>query len=437
MDTIAFLTLLLGLTLGPQTVRMSAADSVKRIEVRLDGAAVATLTAPPWQTTIDLGDNLAPHRVTAIAFDASGAELASIDQKVNVPRATSEARIVVEGGKARIIWKSVASRKPARMSADLDGVPVQIADDFTITLPPKLSSAPHVLRVTIVTTSGDVAEATRVIGASAAAEADAQLTAVPLEVGSANSKPSPANLLHMKDQAVKVAAVDAVPAEVIFVRAPSSNEAAMRIDIDQRTRRRQGGGMDMAMMQGVADRSDVHLGPNDTIRFLWPFASEGAGDVKARLFPSSHSMGTNEHGLRWIVANVSAPSDATEFRYADAVAVAGLQASASRRARAVVLIVGADYRDASALTPAGARAYLDSVGVPLYVWRLRDETTMPAAARAWGDAVDISTPERFRDAAHDLASTVARQRIAWVEGDYLPRELTLDASARDVKLLAR
>lgn len=437
MDIIAFLTLLLGLTLGPQTVRMSAANTVKKIELRLDGAPAATITSPPWQATVDLGDKLAPHRLTATAFDATGAELASIDQKVNVPRATSEARIVVDHGKARIIWKSVATRNPARMSADLDGVPVQIADDFTITLPPKLSSAPHVLRVNIVTTSGDVAEATRVIGTSVAAEADTQLTAVPLELTDDRAKPQTADLLRLNNQPVRVAAVDAVPAEVIFVRAPSANEAAMRIDIDQRTRRRQGGGMDMAMMQGVADRSDVHLGPNDTTRFLWPFASEGAGDVKARLFPSSHSLGTNEHGLRWIVANVSAPSDATELRYADAVAVAGLQASASRRARAVVLIIGADYRDASALTAAGARAYLDSVGVPLYVWRLRDEDKMPPAARAWGDAVDISTPERFRDAAHELAAAVARQRIAWVEGDYLPRELALAPSARNVTLLVR
>src|SRR4051812_15806031 len=106
MDTIAFLTLLLGLTLGPQTIRMSAADNVKKIELRLDGVSVATVTAPPWQATVDLGETLAPHRVTAVAFDASGAELASIDQKINVPRATSEARIVVDRGKARIIWNS-------------------------------------------------------------------------------------------------------------------------------------------------------------------------------------------------------------------------------------------------------------------------------------------------------------------------------------------
>ena len=431
MDTIAFLTFFLGLTLGPQTVRMTAADSVKQIELRLDGARVATLTAPPWQSTVDLGDGLAPHRLTAIALDASGNAIATIDQKINLPRATSEARIVVSNGQARILWQSVASRKPQKMSADLDGAPVQIADDLTIALPKKLSPAPHVLRVNIVTTSGDAAEATAVIG-SAAAQSESQLTAIPLQITDRATKPDAATLLRSGERPVKVVAIDEVPAEVIVVRAPSATEASMRIDIDERTHRRSGGGMNMAMMQGTADRSDVHLGANDTVRFLWPMASEGAGDVKARLFPSSRSMTTTEHGLRWVVAHVGAP-DATELRYADAVAVAGLQAAASHRARAVVLILGSNYRDASALDPIRARAYLESVGVPLYVWLLHDEPT----ATAWGNTVDISTPEKFRSAAEKLASDVARQRIAWVEGDFLPGEVTLANGDSSVAVLAK
>lgn len=439
MDAIAFVTLLLGLTLGPQNIRMSAAEGVKKIELRLDGASVATMNAPPWQASVDLGETLAPHRLTAIAFDASGSEMSRVEQKINLPRATQETRIVVDhdragvARKAHIIWKSIESRKPRSMSADLDGTPLQIDDDLTITLP-KVSPAPHVLKVTVVTTSGDVAEATTVIGSSMAAEAESQLTAVPLELGDRSAKPQASTLLRRGGQPLKVVAIDNVPAEVIFVRAPSANEAAMRIDIDSRTRRRSGSNMNVAMMQGVPDNSDVHLGPNDTIRFLWPMASEGTGNVKARLFPSSRPMDTIERGLRSWISTVSAP-DSKELRYADAVAVAGLQAAGSRRARAVVLIIGAEYRDSSALTPTGARAYLDAVGVPLYVWSLRDESTVPAAARAWRDAVDISTPERFRSAARALAADLERQRIAWVEGDFLPGEIALDPSVQQVKLL--
>ena len=194
MDAIAFLTLFLGLTMGQQSIRMTATDTVKRIELRLDGAAVANMTAPPWRTSIDLGDTLTPHRLTATAFDAAGAEMGTVEQKINLPRPTTEARIVVDHDrsgtprKAHIIWKSVATRTPRSLSADLDGAALQIADDLTIALP-KLSPTPHVLRVKVVTTSGDMAEATAVIGASAAAESQSQLTAIPVELSERAAKP--------------------------------------------------------------------------------------------------------------------------------------------------------------------------------------------------------------------------------------------------------
>ena len=111
MDTIAFLTLLLGLTLGPQNIRMSAADNVNKIELRLDGAAVAVMTAPPWQADIDLGNTLAPHRLTAVAFDASGSEVGTVEQKINLPRATAEARAWSTGSRRNTTRRACRSRR--------------------------------------------------------------------------------------------------------------------------------------------------------------------------------------------------------------------------------------------------------------------------------------------------------------------------------------
>jgi hypothetical protein len=159
--------------------------------------------------------------------------------------------------------------------------------------------------------------------------------------------------------------------------------------------------------------------------------------MKAALFPSSRSVRTVDHGLRWWLSHISAP-DAPEHRYADAVAVAGLQALGSRRARAVVLIIGADHRDASALTPAGARAYLDQIGVPLFVWCLAEPEKVPASAQAWGEVEDVSSMEKLRTAAQRLSSQLARQQIVWAEGDFLPQEITLGASAGEgIKLLTK
>lgn len=440
MDTIAFLTLFLGLTLGPQEVTLSASDSVKRIELRLDGKVAATLTAPPWVGRVNLGRTLAPHRLTAVGFDASGAEIAAVEQKINVPRATTEARIVVEhdrGGvprKARVVWTSVASSTVRNVEVDLDGLPLPVSKDFTVSLP-KMSNIPHVLRAKVVTGTGDYGEATTVVGASLAAESESQLTAVPVEV--VKGQPDKASLLRVGDKPLKVIALDKVSAEVIFVRHPSEKEAAMRLDLKSRVARRSAPGMSAAMMIGTEDKADVHLAPEDDIRFLWPTFVAGTGQMKAALFPSSRSVDTVDHGLRWWLSHISA-EDAPIHRYADAVAVAGLQALGSRRARAVVLVIGEDYHDSSALTPAATRAYLDQIGVPLFVWSIAEAEKLSPAARGWGEIEDASTEDKLRDATKRLSALLARQQIAWVEGDFLPHEITLGASAGEgIKLLTK
>jgi len=444
MDTIAFLTLFLGLALGPTDVKLSATDAVKRIEVRLDGASAATLTSAPWTARVNLGRTLVPHRLSAIAYDASGERIASIEQKINVPRPTTEARIVVEHDragvprKARVVWNSVASRNLRNVSVDLDGVPLTVAKDLSVALPP-LSSTPHILRATVVTPGGDSGEATTLIGASLAAESDSQLTAVAVEV-SGTPKRDTSDLLRAGGRPVRVMAVDKVSAEVIFVRHPAEKEALMALDVDARVHRRSGSSMNVAMMTGVSedrDTSDVHLGADDNIRFLWPTVSMGAGETKAALFPSSRSVHTGDHGLRWWLSHISAP-DSSQLRYADAVAVAGLQALGSRRARAVVLVLDANYRDSSALTPAAARAYLDQVGVPLYVWSLADPDKMPDGASAWGAIEDVSTMDKLRDATKRLSTQLAKQQIVWAEGDFLPQDVTLGPSAGEgIKLLTK
>jgi hypothetical protein len=444
MDTIAFLTLFLGLSLGPTDVKLSATDAVKRIELRLDGASVATLTSAPWTAHVNLGRTLVPHRLSAIAYDASGEQIASIEQKINVPRPTTEARIVVEHDragvpkKARVVWNSVATRKLRNVSVDLDGVPLTVAKDLSVTLP-SLSKTPHILRATVVTPSGDAGEATTLIGASLAAESESQLTAVAVEVDGAQKRDT-SDLLRVSGKPVRVIAVDKVSAEVIFVRHPSEKEALMKLDVDARVHRRAGSSMNVAMMTGVSedrDTADVHLGADDSIRFLWPTVSMGTGETKAALFPSSRSVRTDDHGLRWWLSHISAP-EASQHRYADAVAVAGLQALGSRRARAVVLIIDANYRDASALTPAAARAYLDQVGVPLFVWSLAEPDKMPESASAWGAIDDVSTMDKLRDATKKLSTQLAKQQIVWAEGDFLPQDVALGQSAGEgIRLLAK
>ncbi len=81
---IQFLTLFLGLFTGPHAVELRVAEPVAAVEVRLDGRALATLDAAPWELTIDYGSELAPHQLVAVARDASGRELDRVRRWINV-----------------------------------------------------------------------------------------------------------------------------------------------------------------------------------------------------------------------------------------------------------------------------------------------------------------------------------------------------------------
>ena len=99
-------------------------------------------------------------------------------------------------------------------------------------------------------------------------------------------------------------------------------------------------------------------------------------------------------------------------------------------------MIGETYLDSSALKPAAARAYLDRIGVPLFVWSIAGIEKLPAAAQAWGEIEDTSTTGKLRDATERLSAHLARQHIVWAEGDFLPQEITLGASADGIRLLA-
>ena len=71
---IAFVTLLLGVAFGVQTIELSAGPHVARVELFIDGTK-ATELGPPWRATIDLGGEIAPHELVAVALDETGHRL--------------------------------------------------------------------------------------------------------------------------------------------------------------------------------------------------------------------------------------------------------------------------------------------------------------------------------------------------------------------------
>jgi len=428
MQQLVFLTVFLGLVAGRQPVELLVPADVARVELRLDGRTVSTLRRPPWKANVDFGDALLPHRLEAVAFDAGGAILGNAVQKVNTSTPPKELQLALEEAngrpRARIVWSHLDASRPEEMKARIDGKPADIARDRTIALPESTGERVHLLEVS-VRTAKEESDAQLVFGAMFTDTTTAELTALPVRIRPKKTAALADVTCTAGGREVRAIALDDLPAQVIFVRDPSTTEAATRLAV---VGRRQTMGTIQGMGVAGATQSNegsLTLAAEDRVRFLWPAGRPGQGATPSMLFfPSRWYSTTEGTDVRILLTSLSVPIPPGERRFADAVAVAGLQAAQSQRPRAVVLVIGSDYRDASRLEAAEARAYLDSLGVPLYVWSLA-----AAPPAEWGTATEIGNTEKLRSAIGLLRRDLDAQRMLWVEGDFLAHEVAVKSES--------
>jgi hypothetical protein len=133
-----FESLFLGLVLGTQTVMVQVADPVERVELLLDGQSVAEIVGPPWRGQVDLGRDLLPHELVAVAYDANDSELDRATQWLNLPRQPAETHILLERDEtgravsARVSWESLVDDRPSAIRAEFDGIPLEPGSDQVI-----------------------------------------------------------------------------------------------------------------------------------------------------------------------------------------------------------------------------------------------------------------------------------------------------------------
>jgi hypothetical protein len=170
------------------------------------------------------------------------------------------------------------------------------------------------------------------------------------------------------------------------------------------------------------------------LRFVWPVARPAPAST-AELFDVSHDYAGKDGGVHWLLTRVEHPArSAKDLHFADAAAVAGLQASAAGSRRAVVVILGGETGDSSRHAPAAVRRYLAAIRVPLFVWSLKSAVAPPLAA-AWGRVEDVSSAGTLLTAVTLLKAELARQRIVWVQGRYLPQEIALSDKATGLEFV--
>jgi hypothetical protein len=450
MTQIAFLTLFLGLTLGPQPVELTVIGPVAVVELLLDGAPAGRIAGPPWSGQIDFGSALVPHELVARAVDAEGNEIGRVQQWINLPRPPAEVDILLENRvagqpvMARITWQSLTGESPSAIGITFNDKPLVLEADGRVRLPPWDPEVSHVLSAELRFSDALTARRDVVFGGRYGDQVATELTSVPVRLRPGKAMPAPERMqgwFLSGGRPLSVAAVDEGPAQLLVVRDREARGALERLVAgSSRSQSFTVGGQrvpEASRRDPEYRRSHLILGEEDTVRFIWPIARTVTGAAQpVALFPPSRDFDARDGGLLWFLARFEPQLKETSAqRLADAVAVAGLHTLSANRRRAVLLVLSQIPTDASSSNPAMVRRYLEAIRVPLVVWTLGSPEAPMAAA--WGGAENVSSFGRMRKAFSRLEQGLASQRIVWIDGRHLPQSVELSAEAAAVFELVR
>jgi hypothetical protein len=437
MAQIAFLTLFLGLTLGPQPIELTVTGPVAAVELLLDGAPAGRLTGPPWRGQIEFGTSLVPHQLVARALDTQGTEISRAEQWLNLPRPPAEVDILLENGAggrpvaARLTWQSLTGEKPTAIGVTFDDRPLVLDAGGRVQLPAWNPDTGHVLTAELRFSGALTARRDVVFGGARGGEISSELTAVPVRLRRGKELPPPDRMqgwFRAGGRPLTVAAVEEGPAELLVV-----SDLAAQSALDQIAR---GAHSSKIMTMNESTRFYMTLDKKDAVRIIWPLARTVSGtSLPAELFDTSPDFSADDGGLLWhLTHSVPRVDDPSRQRLADAVAVAGLQALYASHRRAVLLVLSEQPTDTSRSDPALVRRYLEAIRVPLIVWTFGDPKAPGAAA--WGQAEEASSQSKMRKAFTRLEDDLESQHIVWVEGRHLPQAIEISGEAAAVVELA-
>ncbi len=398
---IVFLSLFLGLVSDVQRIDLQVAGPVKSVRIVLGGRELIHLRHPPWSAAVDFGREITPAELVAIGYDDRGTEIARASQIINLPRARAEFEFVLHSDAVELRWRHLANAVPKRASITMDGKALKVDGKFRSGLPKLDPLRPHVLAAEMRFEDGFVARRELVIEGLRSDSVGTQLTPV-LVTETAQPPPALEECFSADGVPLRTAAVEKPRALVVVVQDPDSSEAVKILDPSLRAR----------ILEG---RHAAALKVEGNERIQWPIAQRFSdGQSTAALFENSGDIEASKGGMLWLLSQ--SLRDRSRFaerrQFADAVAVAAVNALEGGRRRAVVLVLGSQ-KDASRYDPATVRRYLAAVGVPLFVWSLTGD------GGAWGAAEDISTVAKLAEAAKRLHAALESQRVAWVAVDPL------------------
>ena len=410
---VVFLSLFLGLMGGRHVVDLQVGPDVRSVRMQLNDRAVAVLQEPPWRATVDFGSAIVPAELVAIGYDAKGNEVARAKQLINVPRPVAEFVVTLQNDSegvpvaAQLKWEHLVGAKPVAISLSVDGKPVTLDKSAAARLPRLDMKHPHLIAAEMKFEDGFVTRRELVVGGEVGDTAEAQMSPVVVRQSGA----APANLSECFTSGgspVRVAAVENLPAQVVFVLDPDPRNPLRKLNP-------QAG---QGLLQRMEARRIFSLDAGTYMRALFPMPERHSttSNSTAQLFPPSIDVAAEDGGLLWFLTRSYNDylDDTPPRQFADAVGVAGLNAITGAHRRAVVLVL-VDQEDFSVNSALSVRNYLASIGVPLFVWS--PTGPHPELRERWGEIEDISTRSSMKSAVNRLRAELASQRVAWVAAD--------------------
>ena len=396
---LVFLTLLLGLVSGTQTIALHAGSDVKAIRLLLDGREIGRLNEAPWRIDVDLGDDFVPGKLEAVAYGPGGGEIARISQLINLPTERAQVEIIREGNSVQLHGRNLEYSPLKQVSATFDGKRLSVDKKLRAQFPADTDwSRPHVVAAQMTFANGLKAQREIVVqGATYSDTAESQLTPVLLMLTSGSEQASYDGCLSLDRSPIAPTAVETGGAFVMFVRDPDAREAVIAY----------------SSKRPSVPAVQLRLSSSTREEVLWPIASRfGTPTDKTLLFQHSGDVSAVDVDVRSLLSASGPFGTRDTRRCAQAVAVAGLRALGTGKRRAVVYVLSTQHTAQDDRDPRMVRRYLQTIGVPLHVWSLSGPR--PDLETTWGTVEDISSLPLLRDAVDRLRESLAAQRIAWV-----------------------
>ncbi|MEJ2084527.1 MAG: hypothetical protein P8Y44_02475 [Acidobacteriota bacterium] len=432
---ISFITLFLGLALGPQHVELHVDDAIASVELLLDGRPVARIDGPPWIGNVTFGDELSPHLLEAVAFDGAGEEMGRAQQTINMPRPAAEASVFVDDKMdgihktARVTWESLVEAEPSSIRVSFDGKRLPVTDPEAIPLPDHDPEQLHVIRADLEFAGIVSTKAELIFGGAYADQVSTELTAVPVTLDGDDELPP---IEHMQSwfshehEPLRAVAAEKGLAEIVVVR-----DLGAKDDLTQIRRK----AMRNRNLRAWWFSSPQSAWNQWAFELFWPLARRQSGAAGMYdLFPPTGKYRAKDGSLHGWITTLQQPAGSVDSqRLADCVAVAGVTAAGGNRRRAVVLVLAGRPRDSSDLSPQLAQHYLSRLRVPLYVWTTRPNRSVDDSG--WGNAIDVSTEIKMARATEELFKSVERQRMIWLDGFFVPHRIELAPQIERVSMV--